>query len=213
MQVLKASAAGTAQHRQCCVVALTPSTLNPGARGPGDGAGAVPQCGGAGAARRRAGSGVSPPIRVAWQVRTYGLDANPLCRQLLKFQALVQDNPSVNACGPQHKFQRTACLARSSSGVPCYTIACFNIGRSQGAEAACPLCRIMFMRPVKGASLPRTRAATAKYDPVWVTCDDLAAEGILVSRELKSSNAAQQRLTAGQPWCLVQPAELLQCPG
>ena len=39
----------------------------------------------------------------------------------------------------------------------------------------------MFMRPVKGASLPRTRAATARYDPVWVTCDDLAAEGILVS--------------------------------
>jgi hypothetical protein len=44
----------------------------------------------------------------------------------------------------------------------------------------------MFMRPVKGASLPRTRAATAKYDPVWVTCDDLAAEGILVSRAAAS---------------------------
>ena len=79
-------------------------------------------------------------------------------------------------------------------------------GKLQGTEAAGPVRRIMFMRPVKGASLPRTRAATAKYDPVWVTCDDLAAEGILVSRELKSSNAAQQRLTAGQPWCLLQPA-------
>lgn len=39
----------------------------------------------------------------------------------------------------------------------------------------------MFMRPVKDGSHPRTRGATAKYEPVWVTCDELAAEGILVS--------------------------------
>lgn len=42
------------------------------------------------------------------------------------------------------------------------------------------VCRIMFMRPVKASSKPRQKAATTKYEPVWVTCDDLAAEGILV---------------------------------
>ena len=45
------------------------------------------------------------------------------------------------------------------------------------------------MRPVKGASQPRTRAATAKYEAVWVTCDDLAAEGILVSCSAASASS------------------------
>ena len=63
----------------------------------------------------------------------------------------------------------------------------------------------MFMRPVKGASLPRTRAATAKYDPVWVTCDDLAAEGILVSRAaaLLASSACPQEFLAHGAACMV----------
>ena len=76
------------------------------------------------------------------------------------------------------------------------------MSRLQAAEACLfsALHRIMFMRPVKGASLPRTRAATAKYDPVWVTCDDLAAEGILVSP------AAAFLPNSAQSWRLVQPA-------
>lgn len=66
------------------------------------------------------------------------------------------------------------------------------------------------MRPVKGASLPRTRAATAKYDPVWVTCDDLAAEGILVSRAAAfPPNSARRQ---AQSWRLVQPGGSLWCP-
>jgi hypothetical protein len=37
---------------------------------------------------------------------------------------------------------------------------------------------------MKGAGHPRRRTAdnkNAKYEPVWITCDDIAAEGILVS--------------------------------
>ncbi len=38
----------------------------------------------------------------------------------------------------------------------------------------------MFMRPVKSSGQQRRKAAALKYEPVWVTCDDLASEGILV---------------------------------
>lgn len=47
-----------------------------------------------------------------------------------------------------------------------------------------PQRRILFLRPMKGDGHPRKRAADykhAKYEPVWITCDDIAAEGILVS--------------------------------
>ena len=42
------------------------------------------------------------------------------------------------------------------------------------------------MRPVKSSS-GRIHTAKMRYEAVWITCDDLAAEGILVCSEDPSS--------------------------
>lgn len=40
----------------------------------------------------------------------------------------------------------------------------------------------MFLRPVKDGSKAKGRrdGTHLRYEPVWITCDDLASEGILV---------------------------------
>lgn len=38
----------------------------------------------------------------------------------------------------------------------------------------------MFLRPLKDGRKGEKVAKHDRYDPVWITCDDLASEGILV---------------------------------
>jgi len=49
--------------------------------------------------------------------------------------------------------------------------------------------RVMFLRPVKADSRPKhRRARKAQYEAVWITCDDLAHEGILVSSRMMAEH-------------------------
>lgn len=56
----------------------------------------------------------------------------------------------------------------------------------------------MFLRPVKDGTKGEKIAKHDRYDPVWITCDDLASEGILV-RYSKPSPKTLDRLTSCQP--------------